>query len=382
MISEDPVKVGILKAGYEYDMRVPKTNMNTKNQETNWFFPYCYKMVLAEKSLSVWKAKGLVDRTFTYQCRPGKVNYSIKKVVSQTINKSPHLQKLYDALLDFRKMMLCYRLIHYSDDLPRITVSVSNRDEELSFPHLQLFYGTKAFDEIRTAMGFFLKQRRRRRGRSLEAALYPILKQMIDTRTNFIADKPKLVNVLYSDIWEKITTGKAEDRPIKGNLLNDYQYETRDHSVIYQNTFSKFIADKFSTELKPGNKGSILTFEITDFEKYDSLYNHGIADNDPDIIIEVSLDRSEGSEGNEGSSNGYDDFESIGKKDNASLQPSQPSQPSLFPPKCYHCDFSSYESKEDYESHCVIRHSGKQAYPGPADIKESGLTAQGMTWEK
>jgi hypothetical protein len=67
-ISEDPDKVKILKAGYELDTRVPKTNMNTRNQEMNWFYPYCYKMILAEKSLSVWKAKGLVDRTFTYQC--------------------------------------------------------------------------------------------------------------------------------------------------------------------------------------------------------------------------------------------------------------------------------------------------------------------------
>jgi hypothetical protein len=122
MISEDPVKVGILKAGYEYEMRIPKTNMNTQKQETNWFFPYCYKMVLAEKSLSEWKAKGLADRTFTAKCRPGRVMYSIKKVVSQTINKSPLLEKLYNDILDYRKLMFCYRLIHYQDELPNINI--------------------------------------------------------------------------------------------------------------------------------------------------------------------------------------------------------------------------------------------------------------------
>jgi hypothetical protein len=52
-----------------------------------------------------------------------------------------------------------------------------------------------------------------------------------------------------------------------------------------------------------------------------------------------------------------------------------------FPPKCYRCDFSNYETKQDYESHCVTKHAGKPAYPGPADIKQ-GLTAQGMSWEK
>lgn len=180
-ISEDPDKVKILKAGYEYKAKIPKTNMNTKNQETNWFYPFCYKMILAEKSLSEWKAKGLVDRTFSFKCRPGRVRYSIKKVASDTINKSPELQRLYDELLDFRKLMLCYRLTHYADELPEIKISVINRDEELSYPLLQLFYGTEAFEEIKTAVEFFLKQRRQRRSRSLEAALYPILKDLINS---------------------------------------------------------------------------------------------------------------------------------------------------------------------------------------------------------
>ena len=161
-ISEDPDKVRILKAGYEYSQKIPKTNMNTQRQEQNWFYPFCYKMILAEKSLSEWKAKGLVDRTFTFKCRPGKVGYSIKKVVSQTINKSPELEKLYDKLIDFRKVMLCYRLIQYTEELPRIKVSLINRDEELTYPLLQLFYGTKAFEEIRTALKFFIKKRRER----------------------------------------------------------------------------------------------------------------------------------------------------------------------------------------------------------------------------
>ncbi len=150
--------------------------MNTQRQEQNWHYPFCYKMILAEKSLSEWKAKGLADRTFIYKCRPGKVDYSIKKVVSRTINKSPQLQKLYDELLDFRKLMLCYRLIHYTDELPQITVNLTNRNEELSYPLLQLFYGTDAFEEIKTALEFFITQRREKRSRSIQAAIYPILK--------------------------------------------------------------------------------------------------------------------------------------------------------------------------------------------------------------
>ena len=140
-ISEDPDKLRTLKAGYEYDSRIPKTNINSPGQELKWFLPYCYKMILAEKSLSHYKAKGLIDRTFTFKCMPGRVKQSIKSVVSNTINKSPKLIELYNEFLDFRKLMLCYRLIHYRDELPDIETNLINRNLELTGPILQLFYG-------------------------------------------------------------------------------------------------------------------------------------------------------------------------------------------------------------------------------------------------
>ena len=52
-----------------------------------------------------------------------------------------------------------------------------------------------------------------------------------------------------------------------------------------------------------------------------------------------------------------------------------------FPPKCYRCDFSNYNTKGEYDYHCVTRHPNLPGYPGPADIKDSGLTPQGMFWE-
>jgi hypothetical protein len=70
------------------------------------------------------------------------------------------------------------------------------------------------------------------------------------------------------------------------------------------------------------------------------------------------------------------------KNTNPSPEPSEPSEPSAFsfPPKCYRCDFSNYNTKGEYEYHCVTKHPGKPAYPGPADMIK-GLTPQGMSWE-
>jgi len=335
-ISEDPDKVRILKAGYEFEMRISKTNMNTKSQETNWFYPFCYKMALGEKSFSEWKAKGLADRTFTFKCRPGTVKYSIKNVVSQTINKSPHLQKLYDELLDFRKLMLCYRLIHYADDLPQIEVNLTNRDLELTHPLLQLFYGTGAFQEIKTALQFFIKQRKERRSRSIQAAIYPILKSFLGSQNND--------NIVFGMVWNEIISGG-----IKGKLnpYNNTEYQTHEYGPLYMNTLSKFIGDNFSADIIHKKDGSILSFNREKFDSYDDIYNHQSEGPDIEIKIEVKLvdSSNEEGDGNEGLRAIEGAFHSINnenEKSNAppnAVMPSQPS-PMVFI-KCPHCKFEN-----------------------------------------
>jgi hypothetical protein len=378
-ISEDPDKVRILKAGYEFNAKIPKTNMNTQKQEQNWYYPYCYKMILAEKSLSEWKAKGLSDRTFSFKCRPDRVRYSIKRVVSETINKSPQLQALYDELLDFRKLMLCYRLVHYEDQLQQIKLNVINRDEELSYPLLQLFYGTEPFSEIKEAVEFFLKQRRQKRSRSLEAALYPILKELILANKDLTSSR---VDIQYSKIWDKITSEKA----IKGNLYSATEYETLEYGSLYQNSLSKVIGDKFSANLEHKEEGSVLTFDKEKFESYDQVYNH--KDKESEVKIEVELVKDpDGTEGMTALEGASDNSERENKDKNTHTPPEavravRPSASIEFPPGCYYCDFSIYETKEDYEFHCVLRHKGKPAYPGPADIQALNLISQDMQWEK
>jgi hypothetical protein len=302
-ISDDPDKIRNLKAGYEYTTKIPKINMNTVDQAQKWYYGYCYKMILAEKSMSQLKAKGLVDRTFTFFCRPGKVRYSIKEVVSDNINKSPKLQSLYKELLNFRKLMLCYRLVHYRDILPQITINLKNRDNELCKPLLQLFYGTDAFDQITKALEFFVMQRRERRSNSIEAALYPILKQFIypnmaATFMNNSTDSKLMTNFIaipFSDIWTYIINngiaGKYDERKPK-------QYETFDYGILYQNTLSKLIADKFGAKLDRKSHGSILIFNRERFDYFEEVYSkksnavENANDGEDYVKIEVKLEDS------------------------------------------------------------------------------------------
>lgn len=273
-ISEDIDKIRILKSGYEYNGKVPKINMNSKNQDQKWFKTYCYKMILAEESLSQSKAKGLVDRTFSFHCRPGDIKfYSIKEVTSGNISKNIKLQKLYDELLSFRKLMLCYRLIHYNDELSNIETGLKNRDNELCKPLLQLFYGTNALKEIIKTLEVFVNQRKERKSSSLEAALYPIIKKFVFSDS--IKAEKKLVAVPYSMIWSYIINDGME------GFYDDkkrYQYETINYGVLYLNSLSKFIVDKFGAKLDKKRNGSILIFDIEKLKKFENVYGSQLKD--------------------------------------------------------------------------------------------------------
>jgi hypothetical protein len=236
-------------------------------------------------NISQLKAKGLLDRTFSFHCRPGKVNYSIKEVVSGN-NKNPLFQVLYDELLNNRKLMLCYRLVHFKDLLPQIKTGLKNRDNELCKPLLQLFYGTEALKEIIETLKIFVKQRRERRSSSIEGAIYPIIKELLLNQESQIVNKLDQVQskeIKYSKILDKIKTGAIEGTY---NDKKPNQYETVSYNILYNNQLSKFISNKFGAKLDPKRDGSILTFDIDKLKLFETIYGE-TAEIDVEINVEL-----------------------------------------------------------------------------------------------
>ncbi|HET6726646.1 MAG TPA: hypothetical protein VFH19_01310 [Nitrososphaeraceae archaeon] len=297
-ISEDPDKIRILKNGYEYTGKVPKINMNSYDQKQIWYKPYCFKMILAERSLNQWKAKGLVDRTFTLHCRPGSVKYSIKEVITENINKDPILQKLDDELTDFRKLMLCYRLVNYRNALPNIETGLKNRYNELCKPLLQFFCGTNVFKEITKTLQLFINQRKDRIENSIEVIIYPIIEDAVSEFGNIISARR---------IWELIT-GSLEgffDIDRDGNKTKPTLFHSEDHGDLYMKTTTSMICDKFGAKLKHRNKGNLLVFDRDYLVKIGKAYDRsqGIQTlveykREPDRVAEVNskISKSESSD--------------------------------------------------------------------------------------
>ena len=91
-------------------------------------------------------------------------------MISRNINPAGDTirQKLLNELMDFRKLMLIYRLMHFKDPIADIDIGVNGRDKELAKPVMQLFYNTKAQDEIQSALQKFIDIKNQRKENTIE----------------------------------------------------------------------------------------------------------------------------------------------------------------------------------------------------------------------
>jgi hypothetical protein len=176
--------------------------------------------------------------------------------------RTPHLQNLLNELMDFRKLMLVYRLIHFEDQLTDIDVGVTNRNKQLCKPYIRLFYGYESQIEVEQTFQEFLNIKNDRKCTSVEAILLPFLLDLI---------KQKGTNDLYSnEIWKSINEN------IQGELVNPNEYHIGDYR-IYKNTIVRDIfVDKFGGEYRHTNSGGKVLYDKEKLEKLQKSYNTGI----------------------------------------------------------------------------------------------------------
>ena len=209
-IDKSPDTMSILKSGYQFNAKVSKISMNEEVQQ--WFYPYCLKIIIAERSPSQSDAKGVLDRTFLYTAYKGKPQYDIKEILNPAGDQQR--QKLFDEIMDFRKLMLLYRLLHFHDAVPDIDVGLEGRDKELCKPLLQLFYNTKSYKEIRATLQIFLNAKNQKKSNLIEAALHPMI-------VNFVSRNGR--EVAAKHVWNEIICGSIIEGHFDEKRPNEYQ---------------------------------------------------------------------------------------------------------------------------------------------------------------
>jgi hypothetical protein len=246
-IGESIEVMSILKTGYQPKGKVFR--MDTDNKKQQFFYPFCFKMIIAEKSPNETSAKGLLDRSFKLKTYKGFPQFDIKEIRNPQGNRERET-KLND-INDLRRILIMYKLIHFKDPLPEVDVGLDGRDKELCKPILQLFYGLGAskemIEEVEHALQHFLDLKNERKKNSFEAVIYPIV-------TNAISEYGKEIETRH--LWISIVSSlEGEGDASKPNVFHSSEY-----GKIYRNSVTKMVCDKFGAEMKHKEHGNVLIF--------------------------------------------------------------------------------------------------------------------------
>lgn len=253
----------ILKTGYDYRKTVSKVNDFTRKSEK--FFTFCQKVIIGERAPSPIFAKGLNDRLLSDIVYYGTPNHDIKEILNTTRSSYAEYQNLYKEIQEFRKLLFIYRLVHFEDPIKNLDIDLKGRKKELVKPYLHLFSNISSeqdkqiFHEIERTFDTFLRIKSEKKEFTLEAALVPII---ID-----LMDQSFTRKVIFRDIWDKIKSTIPghydEKRP--------NEYRTEDFGIIYRNSLTHTL-QKLGIETKRRNKFVELIFHPKKIMKVASQY--------------------------------------------------------------------------------------------------------------
>ena len=238
--------MAVLKTGYSYYGLVPKINQFTSKQE--FFYTYCPKIIVSERSLNQSIAKGVNSRTFPINCIKGSTKNDIKEVLNPTNTGGPEKEKLLQEIMQFRKLLLVYRLRHFKDPIPDLDIGVEGRDKELVKHSIQLFYGCKCLEEVQETLQYFLDLKNEKKESTIES----ILLQIVATLVKY--EGPEISS---QKIWNTL----MEEIPGMLNEKNPNEYHTNDYGTIYRtSTLPSYLGDSFGGVVKHTKKGNIWIF--------------------------------------------------------------------------------------------------------------------------
>ena len=199
-VDQTPEMMSILKTSYDFRKQVYRINQFTYKPEK--FFTYCSNYIIGERHPSQNIAKGVLDRTFSLIVYFGKPEYDIKEILNPTETGGEVYEYLYNEIMEFRKVLFVYRLIHFKDAIPNIDIGITWRNKDLVKHCLHLFSIPKSEDEIKiykeieNTFQTLLKIKNNKKDFTIEAALIPIILSLME--------KSKTKIISFSEFWNEL----------------------------------------------------------------------------------------------------------------------------------------------------------------------------------
>jgi len=251
-IGYDKEKKRILKTGYASGGSVPKVDLSNGRTQGS-YLTYCMKWFAMEELPDYRKIKGILDRSFIYKFVTGEIPYNIKDVMKYS--GDPKFKPLHNELIDIRKLLFAFRLIHYNDVIADVNLNIKHRSEELTKPVLRLFNSLGnaplAIEEIRVALSKFIEERNALKKNSIESKLYDVVNNLVKRRQEQAEAEKEYQNLepysFYNEqMWaEAKNVMNGQDIPYQTQSFYTVEYGAISHKTITGLYKSKFKAEPF-----------------------------------------------------------------------------------------------------------------------------------------
>jgi hypothetical protein len=273
-IAKDREKRNVFASGYCSGGSVPKVELEGGRKSEDWL-TYGQKWITMEELLTTHPdMKGILDRSFVFRFVAGDPQYNIKDVIKSA--GDPKFQPLQDELMKTRKLLFCWRLLHYEDVILDVKLNVKNRSAELTKPLIRLFQNSPiALERILDSLSKFLVEKNEIKQNSFESKLYEVIKFLKKERkerldSGIATDDEKFLGELTFPNAALMNMTKLTMECLETEKAGLYWSSLIGCSVsqtkITSAAKSKFKADSISVKLHDSD-GSPKTFRCLKFEE-------------------------------------------------------------------------------------------------------------------
>lgn len=250
-IARDKDKRNVFKTGYCSGGSIPKIETDGGRKQDNWLV-YCHKWVAMEELPNDKNMKGILDRSLVLKFVTGNPQYNIKEVIRT--GKDPEYEPLYEKLIQIRKILFCYRLLHREDQFLNVKLNVKNRASELSKPLIRLFNNAPLTRQrILDDLSLFINERSENKKNTFEARLYNVIINLIMERKKLI-EKGTLnedeVKVLGTHIFSNESIRYACKEEMDGSEIpgKETAFYSTEFDQVTQKKITSILKSKFKVD--------------------------------------------------------------------------------------------------------------------------------------
>jgi hypothetical protein len=179
------------------------------------------------------KSKGFLERIIPLKSISGDPQFDISEVVNDAGDEQ--FKKLYEELMNTRKLLLMYRLLYHNDPMPDVKLNIKNRYKQLTKPLIRLVQNSESLDEIIKSLSKYLIEKNEEKINSLDCGLLFLIIDLVAIHGT----------ILYNDqIWEAIKNKfpgtEIADKP--------YSYFSQEYGTISKSKVKSICESKFDAK--------------------------------------------------------------------------------------------------------------------------------------